>query len=75
MKKPSTYSLLVRSEEKGRSLFETAVYALVVLSAIVSIGQFTLTTVTLPGDIAAKAPTSAATIAKAGLPGPGVARG
>ena len=36
----STYKLLVRSEETGRSIMETAVYALLSLSAIVSIWQF-----------------------------------
>jgi hypothetical protein len=36
----STYTLLVRSEEKGRSIMETVVYALFSLSAIVSIWQF-----------------------------------
>ena len=36
----STYSLLVRSEEKKRALFETIVYGLVLLSAVVAILQF-----------------------------------
>ena len=36
----STYTLLVRSEETGRSIIETVVYALLSLSAIVSIWQF-----------------------------------
>ncbi|PYJ72814.1 MAG: hypothetical protein DME75_03480 [Verrucomicrobia bacterium] len=36
----STYTLLVRSEEKGRSIMETVVYALFGLSAIISIWQF-----------------------------------
>jgi hypothetical protein len=36
----TTYALLVRSEEKGRSIMETAVYALLGLSAILSILQF-----------------------------------
>jgi hypothetical protein len=36
----STYSLLVRSEEKKRALFETIVYALVILSAVTAILQF-----------------------------------
>ena len=36
----STYALLLQSEEKERSLFETVVYSLLVLSAIVSIWQF-----------------------------------
>ena len=32
--------MLVRSEEKGRSIFEVAVYALVALSVVLSIWQF-----------------------------------
>ena len=44
----STYALLVRSEEKERSLFETIVYSLFVLSAIAAIGQFVLQPVDLP---------------------------
>ena len=40
MKNDTTYALLVRSEEKGRSIMETAVYALLGLSAILSILQF-----------------------------------
>jgi hypothetical protein len=36
----STYALLVRSEEKERSLFETFIYSLLVLSAVVGIWQF-----------------------------------
>ncbi|MEP7013806.1 MAG: hypothetical protein ABI925_00030 [Verrucomicrobiota bacterium] len=37
----TSYALLIRSEEKGRSLAETTVYALLGLSAIISILQFT----------------------------------
>jgi hypothetical protein len=40
MNNDTTYALLVRSEEKGRSIMETAVYALLSLSAILSILQF-----------------------------------
>ena len=36
----STYALLVRSEDKKRVLFETIVYALVILSALAAILQF-----------------------------------
>jgi hypothetical protein len=36
----STYSLLVRSEEKERGLFETFVYGLLIVSAVVGIWQF-----------------------------------
>ncbi len=40
MNNDSTYAMLVQSEEKGRSIMETAVYALLGLSAILSILQF-----------------------------------
>ena len=40
MNSPSTYALLVRSEEKSRDLLEAAVYAICILSAIVAIWQF-----------------------------------
>ena len=36
----STYALLVRSEEKSRTVLETLLYAFFILSAIVSIWQF-----------------------------------
>ena len=36
----STYALLVRSEDKERGLFETIVYGLLILSAVVGIWQF-----------------------------------
>lgn len=44
----STYALLVRSEEKGRSLFETIAYGLVMLSAVAAIWQFAQQPVNLP---------------------------
>jgi hypothetical protein len=44
----STYALLVRSEEKERSIFEGAVYFAVVLSAIVSIWQAATLPIALP---------------------------
>ena len=36
----STYSLLVRSEEKKRALVETVVYGLIILSAVAAILEF-----------------------------------
>lgn len=36
----STYALLVRSEEKERGFFETVIYSLLVLSAVIGIWQF-----------------------------------
>ena len=44
----STYALIVRSEEKERSIFEGAVYFAVVLSALFSIWQAATQTVPLP---------------------------
>ena len=44
----STYALLVRSEERERSIFEGAVYFAVVLSALFSIWQFAAQRVALP---------------------------
>ncbi|MFN2475264.1 MAG: hypothetical protein ABR526_02850 [Chthoniobacterales bacterium] len=40
MKTKNTYSLLVSSEEKGRSIFETAIYGLVVASMTFSVFAF-----------------------------------
>ena len=36
----STYGLLVRSEDKGWSMMETAVYAMCIVSAVAAIWQF-----------------------------------
>ena len=44
----STYALIVRSEEKERSIFEGAVYFAVVLSALFSIWQAAIQPVALP---------------------------
>lgn len=44
----STYALIVRSEEKDRSIFEGAVYFAVVLSALFSIWQVAKQPVALP---------------------------
>jgi hypothetical protein len=40
MNNDTTYAMLVQSEEKGRGIMETAVYALLGLSVILSILQF-----------------------------------
>ena len=36
----STYAMLVQAEEKERGLFETFIYGLLILSAVVGIWQF-----------------------------------
>jgi hypothetical protein len=55
----STYALLVRSEEKNRTLLETVVYAILILSAVVSIWQFAHQSVAFPFDKMATAPVCA----------------
>jgi len=47
----STYTLLVRSEEKERGLFEGAVYLVIILSAVFSIWQVAQEPVALPGAV------------------------
>ena len=74
MKTKSTYSLLVNSYEKGRSIFESAVYGLLVVSAIASIGQFATQSITSPGEIAANSPRTAV-VAQATTPAAIPARG
>lgn len=49
MKNKNTYSLLVNSEEKGRSLFEGTLYTLVVLCTAFTAWQFASSSVVLPG--------------------------
>jgi len=66
----TTYSLLVGSEEKGRSLFEGAIYALIVLCTAFSGWQFASNSVALPG-MPATSSVPAPMIAK-GVPQPPV---
>ena len=49
MKNKNTYSLLLQDEEKGRSIFESAVYGLVVLCVAFTSFQFATGSVVLPG--------------------------
>jgi hypothetical protein len=44
----STYALLVRSEEKGRGILETALYAILILSVVFTISQFAQHSVKIP---------------------------
>ena len=44
----SIYGLLVRSEEKSRSVLETVLYTIFILSAVIAIWQFALYPVTVP---------------------------
>ncbi len=48
MKTQNTYSLLVSSEEKSRSIFETAVYGLVVISMAFAVFAFASQSVSVP---------------------------
>ncbi len=44
----STYALIIRSEERNRSLLEVVLYAFFILSAIVSFWQFAHQPVSIP---------------------------
>ena len=46
----STYSMLVRSEEKGRGLLEAVLYAFFILSAMAAIVQFAHQPVKVPAS-------------------------
>jgi hypothetical protein len=48
----STYALLVRSEEKQRSRFETIVYTLLIVSTIFAVAQFGRQAAVMPSSIA-----------------------
>lgn len=49
MKKQNTYSLLLSAEEKGRSIFESAIYGLVVICTAFTGWAFVSSAVTTPG--------------------------
>ncbi len=61
----STYALLVRSEEKERSLFEIIAYGLFILSAIAAIWQFVQQPLKLPLDNIPQTASVASTLVKA----------
>lgn len=67
MKTKSTYSLLLNaeSEDKGRTIFETAVYSLVVLCMALSVWHFASGDVTLPGQTSVQKDAPASMIANA----------
>jgi hypothetical protein len=44
----SAYALLVRSEDKGRGVLETVLYALFILSAVFTIWQFAQQPIVIP---------------------------
>ncbi len=44
----STYALIIRSEDKSRSILEVVLYAFFLLSAVVSIWQFAQQPVSVP---------------------------
>jgi hypothetical protein len=54
MKTPILYDLIVQSEDKSRNLVETLIYALLILSAVVSILHFAVQPVVVPDRIVAK---------------------
>jgi len=57
----STYSLLVRSEEKERSWFETLIYTILIVSALFALTQFGRQALTMPVNLVHSAPVAATT--------------
>jgi hypothetical protein len=51
MNNRTTYSLLLRSEEKSRDMLEMTVYALCVLSAVFAIWQFAQQPISVPTQL------------------------
>lgn len=56
----STYELIVESEveDKNRSVVETVIYALFILSAVFSIWQFAIQPIIVPASLASNVETS-----------------
>lgn len=52
----STYALLVRSEEKQRNRFETAVYSLLIVSGMFAVSIFGRQAVKMPDTIVRNSP-------------------
>ena len=48
----STYALLVRSEEKQRSRFETLIYTLLIVSTMFAVSEFGRQAARMPSSIA-----------------------
>ena len=46
----NTYDLIIESEDKNRTLIETIIYVLFILSAIVSIWQFVVQPIVVPAE-------------------------
>jgi hypothetical protein len=53
----NTYDLIVESEDKNRTVLETVIYVLFILSAVVSIFQFVVQPIVVPSQTAAFAST------------------
>ena len=58
----TTYSLLMKSEEKDRSWFETLIYTILIVSALFAVSQFGRQAMRLPTNVVHSAPVASATI-------------
>ncbi len=61
---PTTYSLLVSSEEKGRTIFEGAVIGLIVLCTAFTGWQFASSAVVVPGMASTKSSSPSTIVAE-----------
>ncbi len=58
----STYALIVRSEEKQRSRFETLIYTLLIVSTTFAVAQFGRQAAMMPSSIAHVSTTATAVV-------------
>jgi hypothetical protein len=58
----NTYDLIVESEDKNRTVLETVIYVLFILSAVVSILQFVVEPVIVPSHTAGVVSTQTGTV-------------
>ena len=56
----TTYSLLVKSEEKDHSWFETLIYTILIVTALLAVSQFGRQALRLPINVVHSAPVAAA---------------
>jgi len=63
----NTYDLIVESEDKNRTVLETVIYVLFILSAVVSILQFVVQPIVVPSHTAGFASNQTTTTAACGI--------
>jgi TRAP-type mannitol/chloroaromatic compound transport system permease small subunit len=63
----NTYDLIVASEDKNRTLLETVIYVLFILSAVISILQFVVQPIVVPSHTAGVVSAQTGTVANCNI--------